>query len=226
MQKENSVANSVRQIKIRCGKIQICGTESWLLNAITYAADLLGPLRPRQASDLCGRKIPFGILFRVKRHQKTCKKLQRRQKSTPQKWFDQAAFWRVYVYLISSTSMQKENSVANSVRQIKIRCAKYKFAERSHNFLMQLFMQLMVGQFWDLDKLQTCVKGKSISEFRSVSMDIRKIHKIATEQKSTQKRFDWAALWRVYVYLISSTSMQKENPVANSVRQIKIRCAI
>ena len=48
--------------------------------------------------------------------------------------------WRVYVYLISSTSMQKENPVANSVRQIKIRCAKYKFAERSHNFLMQLLM--------------------------------------------------------------------------------------
>ena len=39
--------------------------------------------------------------------------------------------------------MQKKNPVANSVRQIKIRCAKYKFAERVHNFLMQLFMQLI-----------------------------------------------------------------------------------
>ena len=51
----------------------------------------------------------------------------------------------IYVYLISSTSMQKENPVANSVRQIKIRCAKYKFAERRHNFLIQLLMQLNFG---------------------------------------------------------------------------------
>ena len=49
--------------------------------------------------------------------------------------FDRAALWRVYLYLINSTSMQKENSFWNSVRQIKIRCAKYKFAERGHNFL-------------------------------------------------------------------------------------------
>ena len=69
---------------------------------------------------------------------------------------------------ISSTSMQKENPVANSVRQIKIRCAKYKFAERSHNFLMQLPMQLIFGDRWDLDKLQTSAKDKSILEFRSV----------------------------------------------------------
>ena len=66
------------------------------------------------------------------------------QKST-KKWLDRAALWRVYVYLISSTSMQKKNPVANSVRPIKIRCAKYKFAERSHNFLMQLPMQLIFG---------------------------------------------------------------------------------
>ena len=41
--------------------------------------------------------------------------------------------------------MQKENPVANSVRQKKIRCAKYKFAEWSHNFLMQLSVQLIFG---------------------------------------------------------------------------------
>ena len=52
-----------------------------------------------------------------------------------------------YFYLISSTSMQKENQVTISVRQIKIRCAKYKCAERSHNFLMQLLMQLICGDF-------------------------------------------------------------------------------
>ena len=89
------------------------------------------------------------------------------QKST-KKWFDRAALWRVYVYLISSTSMQKENPFWNSVRQIKIRCAKYKFAELSHNFLMQLPMQLIFGVRWDLDKLQICAKGKSILEFQSV----------------------------------------------------------
>ena len=69
-------------------------------------------------------------------------KIKTEQKST-KKWFDRAALLRVYVYLISSTYMQKENPVANSVRQIKIRCAKYKFVERSHNFLMQLLMQLI-----------------------------------------------------------------------------------
>ena len=89
-------------------------------------------------------------------------------KKVPKKWFDRAALWRVYVYLISSTSMQKENPFWNSVRQIKIRCAKYKFAERSHNFLMQLPMQLIFGVSWDLDKLQICAKGKSILEFHSV----------------------------------------------------------
>ena len=73
-----------------------------------------------------------------------------------------------YVYLISSTSIQKENPFWNSIRQIKIRCAKYKIAERSHNFLMQLPMQLIFGVSWDLDKLQICAKGKSILEFHSV----------------------------------------------------------
>ena len=113
--------------------------------------------------------------------------------------------------------MQKENPVANSVRQIKIRCARYNIAERSHNFLMQLPMQLIFSDLWDLDKLQTCAKGKSIFEFRSVLKEITKMQKIKTEQKSTKTWFDWAAFWRIYVYLISLTSMQKENPVANSV---------
>ena len=78
--------------------------------------------------------------------------------------------------------MQKKNPVVNSVHQIKIRCAKYKFAERSHNFLMQSHMQLIFGDLWDLDKLQICVKEKSILEFRSVSKGIRKMQKIETEQ--------------------------------------------
>ena len=89
-------------------------------------------------------------------------------KKSTKKWFDRAALWRVYVYLISSTSMQKENPFWNSVRQIKICCAKYKFMERSHNFFMQLPMQLIFGVRWDLDKLQICAKWKSILEFHSV----------------------------------------------------------
>ena len=56
----------------------------------------------------------------------------------------------------------------------KTRCAKYEFAERSHNFLMQLPMQLNFSCRWDLDKLQTCAKGKSILEFRSVWKEIQK----------------------------------------------------
>ena len=64
--------------------------------------------------------------------------------------------------------MQKENPFWNSVRQIKIRCAKYEFAEWSHNFLMQLPMQLIFGVRWDLDKLQMYAKEKSILEFHSV----------------------------------------------------------
>ena len=104
-------------------------------------------------------------------------------------------------------------------------CAKYKFAERSHNFLLQSHMQLIFGDLSDLDKLLVCVKGKSILEFRSVSKGNRKMQKNWNRAKKDQQWFDWAALWRVYVYSISSTSMQKQNPLANSVRQIKIRCA-
>ena len=76
--------------------------------------------------------------------------------------------------------MQKENSFWNSVRQIKFRCAKYKFAERSHNFLMELPMQLIFGVLWDLDKLQICAEGKSILEFHSVWKKLQKIQKIKT----------------------------------------------
>ena len=148
-------------------------------------------------------------------------KIATEQKST-KKWFDRAALWRVYVYLISSTSTQKENPVTISVRPINIRCAKYKFAERSHNFLLQLPMQLIFGDLWDLDKLQICAKGKSILECPSMSKEIQKMQKNCNRAKSTKIWFDREALWRVYVYLISSTSMQKENAVANSVRSIKI----
>ena len=90
---------------------------------------------------------------------------------------------------------------------------------------MQSHMQLMFGNLSDVDKLQICVKGKSILEFCFVSKGIQKVQNIETEQKSTKKWFDRAALWLVYVYLIISTSVQKQNPVANSVRQIKNRCA-
>ena len=97
---------------------------------------------------LVPKENPFWNSIPSQRASEKCKKISTEQKST-NKWFDQAALWRVYVNLISSTSMQKENPVANSVRQIKIRCAKYKFAERSHNFLMHLLMYLMVGDLGD-----------------------------------------------------------------------------
>ena len=45
------------------------------------------------------------------------------------------------------------------------------------HYSLQLLMQLMDDDLWDLDKLQTCAKGKSILEFRSVSMGIRKCKK-------------------------------------------------
>ena len=129
-----------------------------------------------------------------KENPKNTKKKLQQSKKVPKKWFDRAALWRVYVNLISSTSMQKENPVANSVRQIKIRCAKYKFAARSHNFLVKLSMQLIFGDLYDLDQLQTCAKRKSILEFRSVSKEIQKMQKIETKQKSTKKWFHRAAL--------------------------------
>ena len=73
--------------------------------------------------------------------------------------------------------MQKENPVAN------IRCAKYKFTERSHDFVMKSHVQLIFSDLGDLDKLQICAKGKSISEFHSVSMGIRKMEKMQQSQK-------------------------------------------
>ena len=76
--------------------------------------------------------------------------------------------------------MQKENPFWNSVRQITIRCAKYKFAERSRNFLMEWPMQLIFGVRCYLDKLQIYAKGKSILEFHSVWKKIQRIEKIKT----------------------------------------------
>ena len=85
---------------------------------------------------------------------------------------DETHYWAVLV----RQGNAKENysclkpllSLSSAIRQIKISCAKYKIAERSHNFLMQLPMQLIFGVSWDLDKLQICAKGKSILEFHSV----------------------------------------------------------
>ena len=222
MQKENPFWNSVRQIKIRCAKYKFAERSHNFLMQLPMQL-IFGDHWDLDKLQTCAKGKSILEFRSVSKEIQKIQKIKTEQKST-KKWFDWAALWRVYVHLISSTSMQKENPVANSVRQIKIRCAKYKFAERSHNFLMQLPMQLIFGDRWDLDKLQTCAKGKSILEFRSVSKGIRKMQKIATEQKCTKKWFDRAALWRVYVYLISSTPMQKENPVANSFHQIKICC--
>ena len=61
---------------IGCSKnnlVTVNGTETKLLNAITYAAELWWPLTSRQASDMCQRKIPFGIPFHVKGHPKNPK---------------------------------------------------------------------------------------------------------------------------------------------------------
>ena len=82
------------------------------------------------------KENPFRNSVPCQRTSEVCKKIATEPKGTKE-WFDRAALWNVYVYLISSTSMQKKNSVANSVRQIKICCTKYKFTERSHNFLFQ-----------------------------------------------------------------------------------------
>ena len=40
---------------------------------------------------------------------------------------------------------------------------------------MQLHVQLILGDLWDLDKFQICAKEKSISEFRSVSICTQKM---------------------------------------------------
>ena len=83
--------------------------------------------------------------------------------------------------------MQKENPFWISVRQIKIRCAKYKFAERSHNFLMQLPIQLIFGVRWDFDKLQICAEEKSILEFHSVWKGNLKKFKKSKKLKHSKK---------------------------------------
>ena len=223
MQKENPVANSVRQLKIRCARYKFVERSHNFLMQLSMQL-IFGDLWDLDKLQICAKAKSILEFRSVSKAIQKCKKLQQ-SKKVPQKWFDRAVLWRVYIYLISSTSMQKENPVANSVRQLKIRCARYKFVERSHNFLMQLSMQLIFGDLWDLDKLQICAKAKSILEFRSVSKAIQKCKKLQQSKKVPQKWFDRAVLWRVYLYLISSTSMQKENPVENSVRQIKVRCA-
>ena len=76
--------------------------------------------------------------------------------------------------------MQKENPFCNSVRQIKIRCAKYKFVERSHNFLMDLPMQLIFGVCETLTSIRFVPKENPFLEFRSVSNEIQKMQKIKT----------------------------------------------
>ena len=65
---------------------------------------------------------------------------------------------------------------------------------------MQLPMQLIFSDRWDLDKLQTCAKGKSILEFRSVWKEVQKIQKFKIEQKSTKNWFDRAALERLCLF--------------------------
>ena len=48
---------------------------------------------------------------------------------------------------------------------------------------MQLPMQLIFGDRWDLDTLQICAKGKSILEFCSVWKEIQKCKKFKQSKK-------------------------------------------
>ena len=125
----------------------------------------------------------------------------------------------------NSVPCQRKSKKCKKYQQSKKVPQKYKFAERSHNFLYNYLCSLIFGDLSDLDKVQYCAKGKFVLDYRSVSKEIQKMQKIATPQNSSKKKFDRATLSRLYVYLISSTSMRKENPVANSGRPIKIRCA-
>ena len=227
MQKENPFWNSVRQIKIHCAKYKFAERSHNFLMQLPMQL-IFGDLWDLDKLQTCAKEKSILEFHSVWKEIKKIQKNKTEQKSTKER-FDRAALWRLYVYLISSTSMQKENLFWKSVRQIKIRCAKYKFAERSHNFLMQLPMQLIFGDLWDVDKLQTCAKGKSILEFHSVWKEIHKSKKLKQRKKVPKKRFDRTALWRVYVYLISSTSMPKENPFwkfrspdKNPLRKIQI----
>ena len=184
MQKENPFWNSVHQIKIRCAKYKFAERSHNFLMQLPMQL-IFGVRWEFDKLQICAKENPFWNSIpceRISKKSKKSKKLKQSKKST-KKWFDRAAPWTVYVYLISSTSMQKENPFWNSVRQIEIRCAKYKFAERSHNFLMQLPIQLIFGVSWDVDKLQICAKGKYILEFHSVwkgNPKIQKIQKIKT----------------------------------------------
>ena len=63
------------------GKIQICGTESQLLNAITYLADIWWPLRSWQASNFFQRKIHFWNSVPCQRKSKKLKQSKKVPKS-------------------------------------------------------------------------------------------------------------------------------------------------
>ena len=133
-------------------------------------------------------KIHFGIPFRVKRKSKKSKNPKNQNKAKKyQKLFDRAALWRVYVYLISSTSMQNENPFWNSVRQIKIRCAKYKFAERSHNFLMQLPTSSSLVSVETLTSFRFVPKENPFWNSIPCEKEIQKIQKIKNIAKKYQK---------------------------------------
>ena len=74
--------------------------------------------------------------------------------------------------------MQKENPFSNSIRQIKIRYAKYKIAERSHNFLMQLPMQLILVSVETLTSFRFVPKENPFWNSIPCEKEIQKIQKI------------------------------------------------
>ena len=89
------------------------------------------------------KENPFWNSVRVNGHQKETKNCNGAKKY-PKMVMTEPFLWKVYVYLISSTSMQKENSVANSILPDKKSVAQItNLQNRSHNFLMQLPMQLI-----------------------------------------------------------------------------------
>ena len=120
------------------------------------------------------------------KNSKNPKKLKH-SKKVPKNGLTEPPFGEYNVYLISSTSIQKENPFWNSIRQIKIRCAKYIIAERSHNFLMQLPMQVIFCVSWDFHKFQICAKVKSILEFYSVWKGSPKKFKKSKKLKHSKK---------------------------------------
>ena len=58
----------------------------------------------------------------------------------------------------------------------------------------------MFGDLRDLDALQICAKGKSISEFFSVSKGIRNMQKIVTEPKITKEFSLSLSLFSIRLY--------------------------